>query len=126
MSEPKNVLIVEDSPTMRQLIVFSLRRIPNARVVEATDGIDALKKMNEQKVDLIIADINLPLLDGLKLLSMIRSNPLNDKLPIMVVTTEGAAMDREKALAMGANAFIAKPIKTGELVGAVQKLLGEN
>ncbi|HEX9757412.1 MAG TPA: response regulator [Nitrospiria bacterium] len=118
-----NFLIVEDSPTMRQLISFSLKRIRNSRVVEATDGVDALKKLSEGKFNLIIADINMPLMDGLKLLSLVRKDPNYKQTPVIIVTTEGAEVDREKGLKLGANAYLSKPIQTNELLKTVKELL---
>lgn len=118
-----NFLIVEDSPTMRQLISFSLKRIQNARIVEASDGVDALKKLSEGKYHLIIADINMPLMDGLKLLSIIRNDPSHHKVPVIIVTTEGAESDRDQGMKLGANAYLTKPIQTNELVNTVRDLI---
>lgn len=117
------MLIVEDSPTMRQLISFSLKRIKNVKIVEATNGVDALKKLSEEKFSLIIADINMPLMDGLKLLSIIRSDPIYNNIPVIIVTTEGAEADREKGIKLGANAYLSKPIQTTELLKVVTGLL---
>jgi two-component system, chemotaxis family, chemotaxis protein CheY len=116
-------LVVEDSPTMRQLITFSLKRIPNSKITESSDGVDALKKLKEEQFDLILSDINMPLMDGLKLVSMIRSNPAYQSIPIIIVTTEGSENDREKGLALGANAYLSKPIQTNELLRVVKGLL---
>lgn len=116
-------LVVEDSPTMRQLITFSLKRIPNSKIVEASDGVDALKKLKENRFDLIVSDINMPLMDGLKLVSMIRNDPAYRSTPIVIVTTEGSQTDREKGLALGANAYLSKPIQTNELLKIVRDLL---
>ncbi len=118
-----NFLIVEDSPTMRQLISFSLKRIQNAKIVEASDGVDALKKLSEEKFHLIIADINMPMMDGLKLLSIIRKDPQYNNVPVIIVTTEGAVADREKGMKLGANAYLSKPIQTNDLVKTVKDLL---
>ena len=118
-----NFLIAEDSPTMRQLISFSLRRIQNARIVEASDGVDALKKLSESKYDLIIADINMPLMDGLKLLSFIRNDPSHHKVPVIIVTTEGAESDRDQGMKLGANAYLTKPIQVNDLVKTVKDLI---
>jgi two-component system chemotaxis response regulator CheY len=118
-----NFLIVEDSPTMRQLISFSLKRIQNAKIVEASDGVDALKKLTEGKFNLIIADINMPMMDGLKLLSIIRKDPQYNNVPVIIVTTEGAEADREKGMKLGANAYLSKPIQTNDLVKTVKDLL---
>jgi two-component system chemotaxis response regulator CheY len=116
-------LVVEDSPTMRQLITFSLKRFRNAKIVEATDGVDALKKLNEGKFSLIICDINMPLMDGLKFLSMVRKNPEYNSVPFIIVTTEGAEADKKKGLSLGANAYLPKPIQTNELLRVVKELL---
>ncbi|HDY71691.1 MAG TPA: response regulator, partial [Nitrospirae bacterium] len=105
-----SILVVEDSPTMRQLISFAMRRIPKSSVIEATDGVDALKKLSTEQVDIILADINMPVMDGLKLISLVRGNPAYKNIPIIIITTEGAEEDRKKALAIGANDYLAKPI----------------
>ena len=59
-----NILIIEDSPTMRQLIAFALKRIRGVRIVEANDGVDGLKKLSAEPFDLIFTDINMPVMDG--------------------------------------------------------------
>ncbi len=118
-----NILVVEDSPTMRQLIGFAVKRVPQAKVLEASDGVDALKKLSSEKVDIILADINMPVMDGLKLVSLVRSNPAYKDIPIIMITTEGAEEDKNKALAIGANAYLTKPIQTQELMKLVSSLL---
>lgn len=116
-------LIVEDSPTMRQLLAFTLRRLKECRIIEAVDGVDALKKLTTERVDLVITDINMPMMDGLKLISLIRGNARTRTLPIIIVTTEGAEEDRKRGLALGADAYIAKPIQPSELLKTVASLL---
>ena len=118
-----NFLVVEDSPTMRQLITFALKRIPGSKVVEANDGIDALKKLSTQKFDMILTDINMPIMDGLKLVSMVRNDPVHKAIPIIIITTEGADEDRKRGLALGANAYIAKPIQTADLLSVVNEII---
>ena len=118
-----NVLVVEDSPTMRQLIVFALKRIRGLNITEANDGVDGLKKISAEKFDLILTDINMPIMDGLKLVSMVRNDPNYKETPIIVITTEGAIEDRERALALGANEYITKPIQTMKILETVKKLM---
>ena len=118
-----NVLVVEDSPTMRQLITFALKRIPGSKIVEANDGIDALKKLSSQKFDIILTDINMPIMDGLKLVSMVRNDPVQKAIPIIIITTEGADEDRKRGLALGANAYIAKPIQTADLLSVGNEII---
>jgi two-component system chemotaxis response regulator CheY len=118
-----NILVVEDSPTMRQLISFSIKRIPESRIIEATDGVEALKKLSSEKIDIILADINMPIMDGLKLVSLVRGNPAYKNIPVIMITTEGAEEDKKRALAIGANAYLTKPIQTQELMKLVTGLL---
>jgi two-component system chemotaxis response regulator CheY len=116
-------LLVEDSPTMRQLIMFALKRIPNLEIVEASDGVDALKKLPGQKFDIMLTDINMPIMDGLKLISLMKNNPNYKDIPVVVITTEGGKEDRERGLALGARAYITKPVQTTSLLKVVKEIL---
>ena len=120
---PITFLVVDDSPTMRQLISFTLKRFKGSKIVEAVDGVDALKKLQETSVDIILADINMPVMDGLKLVSLVRQNPKIKHLPIVIITTEGAEEDRQRGLALGANAYIAKPIQSSHLLKVISEVL---
>lgn len=122
MAEYK-VLIVEDSPTMRQLISFALKRLRGIRIMEANDGVDGLKKLSADKYDLIFTDINMPIMDGLKLVSLVRNDASYKDTPIVVITTEGAREDRERALALGANDYITKPIQPNKILDVAKALL---
>ena len=117
-------LVVEDSPTMRQLVVFALKRVPELEIIEASDGVDALKKLPGQKFDLVLCDINMPIMDGLKLLSLMKNNPVYKDIPVVMITTEGAAEDRDKGLALRAHAYLPKPIQTNNLLKVVREILG--
>lgn len=117
------ILIVEDSPTMRQLLAFALKRLNGVEIAEASDGVDGYKKLTCGKFDLVLADINMPVMDGLKLVSIIRGNPAYKDIPIVMVTTEGGKEDREKALSLGANAYITKPIQAPQVLAVIKELL---
>jgi len=117
------ILIIEDSPTMRQLIAFALKRLPGVRIVEANDGVDGLKKLSSDKFDLILTDINMPVMDGLKLVSLVRNDANYRTTPIVVITTEGAQEDRDRALALGANDYITKPIQANRILELARSLL---
>jgi two-component system chemotaxis response regulator CheY len=123
MADVIHALVVEDSPTMRQLIVFALSRIRTLKVVEADDGVDALKKLSQQQFDILVTDINMPMLDGLKLVSMVRKDEVHKDIPIVIITTEGAQEDRQRALSLGANAYITKPIQAPQVISKVKELL---
>ena len=117
-------LIVEDSPMMRQLLVFALARVKGLRVTEADDGVDGLRKLASSRYDIIITDINMPILDGLKLVKRLRADEHYQDVPIIIITTEGAAEDRQRALALGANAYITKPIQAPVVIKLVREILG--
>jgi two-component system chemotaxis response regulator CheY len=117
------ILIVEDSPTMRQLLVFALKRMRNVDIVEAQDGMDGLRKVTSDHFDLALVDINMPVMDGLKLISLIRGEESLKSMPICVITTEGATEDRERALALGANEYLTKPIQANRVLQVAKGLL---
>ncbi len=119
----RRVLIVEDSPTMRQLLAFALRRLKNVEVVEARDGMDGLRKVTSDHFDLALIDINMPVMDGLKLISLIRRDDAFKEMPICVITTESAREDRERALALGADEYLVKPVHSGRVVEVARALL---
>ena len=117
------ILIVEDSPTMRQLLIFALKRLENVDLVEANDGMDGLRKVTSDHFDLAFIDINMPVMDGLKLISLIRGEGDLEGIPICVITTEGAREDRERALALGANEYLTKPIQAKKVLSVARALL---
>ena len=116
-------LVVEDSPMMRQLLVFALSRVKQLKVTEADDGVDGLKKLAGGRFDIILTDINMPIMDGLKLVKRVRSDEALKGIPIVIITTEGAEEDRQRALALGANAYITKPIQAPQVIAKVKELL---
>jgi two-component system chemotaxis response regulator CheY len=124
MSDEYNVLVVEDSPMMRHLLVMALSRVKKLRITEADDGVDGLRKLAGAKFDIILTDINMPIMDGLKLVKRVRTDPSHRDTPIIIITTEGSDEDRQRAMQLGANAFITKPIKAPQVLAKVKELLG--
>jgi two-component system chemotaxis response regulator CheY len=120
---PPHFLIVEDSPAVRQVLSLHLRRFRGSRVSEASNGAEAVGKLSAGGIDLVLTDINMPVMDGLKLVSLVRSNPQLKDIPIIIITTKGAEEDRERGLALGANAYLPKPIQASELLRTIEKLL---
>jgi two-component system, chemotaxis family, chemotaxis protein CheY len=116
-------LVVDDSQAMRRSIMYALQRLGGVVCVEATDGADALKKFTQGQFDLVLTDINMPLMDGLKLISHIRQAQAQNNVPIVVITTEGAAADRERAMALGASAYLVKPVQAKVVLETVKGLL---
>ena len=116
-------LVVDDSQAMRRSIMYALQRINGVVCTEAQDGAEGLKKLTQGRFDLVLTDINMPLMDGLKLISHIRQATDHRHVPIVVITTEGAAADRERALALGASAYLVKPVQAKVVMDTVKGLL---
>ncbi len=103
--------------------MFALHRVRGLSVIEAADGVDALRKLTAGSFDIIITDINMPIMDGLKLVRRVRTDEALKHIPIVIITTEGAEEDRQRALALGANAYITKPIQAPQVIAKVKELL---
>lgn len=116
-------LVVEDSETMRNMLAESLARIPGMLVVEAENGLAGIRALAAERFDLVVTDVNMPVMDGLKLVRHVRGDPRHEKTPIVIITTESAPHDRDRAMALGANAYIEKPIQAPRVIRAVKRLL---
>lgn len=119
----KKILIAEDSSTMRALIVSTIAAMGEYETVEAANGFEALRILPREKVDLIITDINMPDINGLELVSFIRNSENYRTTPLFIISTEGSERDREKGLALGANAYLVKPFAPHQLQELVRKYL---
>ena len=108
---------------MRQLLVLALSRVKNLKVTEASDGVDGLRRLAGGRFDIILTDINMPIMDGLKLVKRVRTDAVHKDVPIVVITTESAEEDRQRALSLGANAYITKPIQAPQVIAKVKELL---
>ena len=116
-------LIVDDSSTMRQLIGFAVRRIPGLALVEAENGVEALRILGERSFDLILLDINMPVMSGFTLLEELQTR--SDVPPIIVITTEDAQEDIDRAIALGAAAYVMKPVTGPVLADAIRQVIGD-
>jgi CheY-like chemotaxis protein len=119
----KNLLVVDDSATTRMLITLTLKKSDAFRIIEASDGTEAVKKLDTESIDIVLTDINMPKMDGLELITHIRSKQAKQALPIIVITTMGEETDRDRGLELGANAYILKPISGAKLQSLVKELL---
>jgi len=120
----KKILIAEDSPTMRSLIVSTVSALGDFEIVEAANGFEALRALPREKVDLVITDINMPDINGLELVSFIRNNENYRTTPLFIISTEGSERDREKGLSLGADAYLTKPFSPAHLQALVRQYLG--
>ncbi|MEZ4287080.1 MAG: response regulator [Polyangiales bacterium] len=119
----RNVLVAEDSPMMRQMLSVALEGLPAVSVHEAENGLEAIRLMARTQFDAFVTDINMPVMDGLKLIKHIRQDPRHASIPIVVITTESASVDKQRALALGANAYIRKPLQAHQVTTAISELL---
>ena len=120
----KVVLLVDDSQTVRRMLEWSLRPA-GCRTLQAADGLQALEILRIEAVDLAIVDLNMPRMDGLELLRTLRADPKFKGLPVILLTTEGRAPDREAALEAGANLYLTKPSTPALLLGKTRMFLGQ-
>jgi two-component system chemotaxis response regulator CheY len=117
------VLVVEDSSSMRSLIASTIEALGDLEVTESENGFEALKALPQRKFDLIITDINMPDIHGLELVSFIKNNPSYNSIPLIIVSTERAAQDRERGLALGAEEYLVKPFDPDQLQSLTAKYL---
>lgn len=118
------ILIVEDSSTIRSMIISTLDPMGDYQFTETESGFEALKALPRDKFDLVITDINMPDINGLELVSFIKKNKAYKDIPLIIVTTEGSDYDIKKGIDLGADAYIVKPFSPGDLQDNVAKLIG--
>ncbi|MBZ0265193.1 response regulator [bacterium] len=115
------ILVVDDSITMRRIIVNHLKQGGYNNVIEAGNGVEAISHM--AGVDLLLTDWNMPVMDGLTLVKEIRKSPTFSSVPIIMITTEGAKAEVLEALKNGVNDYIVKPFSKGTLAEKIQKVM---
>lgn len=128
MATPK-FLIVDDSLTMRRIVINALKAIGFEQVVEAADGKDAVSKLVGGGADFVITDWNMPEMNGLELSKWIRANPQYEQLPILMITTRGNKEDVLEALQARVNNYIVKPFTPQglkEKIDLILKAIGSN
>ncbi len=114
---PLNVLIVDDSAAIRKILhrVLVQADVPLGTVMEAGDGVEALSKLKQGPVGLILSDINMPNMDGIEFLSNVKADPLLKAVPVLMVTTEGSQAKVLQALELGAVGYVRKPFTADEI-----------
>jgi len=117
------ILAVDDSPTMRRIILNTLKRAGFTDVIEASDGKDAMAKMKVEDVNFVITDWNMPEMDGLTLVTTLRSMDEFKKLPILMVTTRSVKDDIVEAMKAGVNSYIVKPFTPDTLKAKIDQIL---
>ena len=114
------ILIVDDSDMIKKIIVGTLAK-GGHHVVEASNGLEALEKINSMQCDLVITDLNMPKMDGIQLTRELRKIPSFKRMPVFILTTNPG--EEEKALAAGANLYLKKPVSSEKLLSSIDKYL---
>jgi two-component system chemotaxis response regulator CheY len=118
----KTALIVDDSTTMRQMVAFTLREA-GFEVIEAEHGQDALDKIPGRHINVVITDLNMPVMDGFTFIKSVRAMPALKFVPILMLTTESQLSKKEQGKAAGATGWIVKPFDPEKLLLTIAKVL---
>ena len=118
----KTIMIVDDSASLRQVVSIALKGA-GYEVLEGCDGKDALSKLTGQKVHLVISDVNMPNMDGITFVKELKQKPEYKFTPVIMLTTESQEAKKAEGQAAGAKAWVVKPFKPEQMLGAVQKLV---
>jgi two-component system, chemotaxis family, chemotaxis protein CheY len=119
----KEILVVDDSKVMRDMVVACLRGVPEARFTQAASGLEAIERLSLGRFDLVVLDLNMPDISGIEVLEFVRAQDNLRALPIVVVTTRGDEESRASALSAGASLFITKPFTPDAIATEAQRLL---
>ena len=122
-----NILIVDDSKTIRSVIkkTLDIADVPVGDLYEAENGKEALDVMNSNWIDLIFADINMPVMNGIEMVKKMSEDNTLEKTPVIIVSTEGSKTRIDDLLELGVRAYLRKPIKPEELRNIVKKVMGD-
>jgi two-component system chemotaxis response regulator CheY len=118
----KTIMVVDDSASIRQVVGIALKGA-GYEVIEGCDGQDALAKLTGQKVHLIISDVNMPNMDGISFVKAVKQLPTYKFTPVIMLTTESQEARKLEGQAAGAKAWVVKPFKPDQMLGAVSKLV---
>ena len=119
----KRVLVVDDSSTTRALIVATIEEMDDFETIEAPNGFEALKRLPQQRFDLIVTDINMPDINGLEIVHFVKHHPQYQSIPMIIVSTEGSEDDVKKGLELGASAYVKKPFEPDFLRSTIRQVI---
>ncbi|MCW5828987.1 MAG: response regulator [Deltaproteobacteria bacterium] len=117
------ILLAEDSPTTRSMVVSALELIGDIEVVPTSSGFEALKTLPRFKFDLIITDVNMPDINGLELVSFVKHNPMYRHIPVIIITSETGEKDEARGRALGAAEYVHKPLNPDTLQQVIRRYI---
>ena len=118
-----HILVVDDSPTMRRMVVTSLGSLSGVKSTQAGSGLEAIERLAIEPVDLMVLDLNMPDMHGMEVIDFVRKHQAYREIPIVVLTTKSEETSRTKALAAGATRYLTKPFDPRQLADIVGSLL---
>lgn len=116
------ILVVDDSSSLRQVVAISLQG-KGYEVIQAGNGKEALTKLDGSKINLVISDVNMPIMDGLTFVTEMKKLPRYKFTPVIMLTTEAGSEMKDKGRAAGVKAWVVKPFKPEQMLNAVAKLI---
>lgn len=119
----KTVMIVDDAKSMRGLVSMTLNN-SGYHVIEAAHGKEALEKLEQERVHLVISDVNMPVMNGIDFLSQMKNHPRLKYIPVVMLTTHGEESFKKQGQQYGAKAWIVKPFKPDTITKIVEKIIG--
>jgi len=119
----KTIMTVDDSASVRLMVSFTLKQL-GYEVLEAANGSEALKKLGEKTIHMLITDVNMPELDGISLVRKVREDPSYRFIPIIILTTESQQAKKREGRDAGATGWIVKPFSPDQLTAVVRKVIG--
>lgn len=119
------ILVVDDSKLMREMVIASLRGLAGASFTQAASGLEAIEKLSLSPFDLVFLDLNMPDLGGVEVVQFIRDQDGMQELPVVIVTTRGDEASRARVLAAGATRFMTKPFDPEQIVAVARALVSE-
>ena len=120
----KKILVIEDDPATLRLMDYTLRH-EGYQVLKASNGLEGMRKVQDEEPDLIILDVMLPGMDGFEICHRLRSEPDTAQLPILMLSAKAQTTDKDTGLKVGANDYLAKPADPSEIVRRVGSLLAQ-
>jgi len=122
-SKMNNILVVDDSPTMRRMVITSLGSLRRVKSTQAGSGLEAIERLAIEPVDLMVLDLNMPDMHGMEVINFVRKHQAYRDIPIVVLTTKSEESSRTEALAAGANRYLTKTFDPRQLADVVGSLL---
>jgi two-component system chemotaxis response regulator CheY len=117
------ILVVDDSKVMRDMIIACLRALPDTHFIQASSGLEAIERLSLSRFDLMALDLNMPDIGGIEVLEFVRGQDTLRHLPVLIVTTRGDDESKERVLKAGATGFLPKPFTPEAIIAEVRSIL---